>query len=165
MSNLWDGWEIVARFSISRSRRNCGRSSLRPAPATRRQLTATGRPVRWAAVDPAHERFVFALDQAGSENYQLFLHNISTGESRRFASGPWENRNAVWSEGGEMLAFNSNARNGRDHDLYLIRPPDAATGRSFAKSTVGACHGAGHRTAPESSRRTGDPAPATFPLS
>ena len=93
------------------------------------QLTKQPRSINWASADPASPRFVYALDEGGNEKYGLFLHDVTTRVSRQFTSGRWNNLNLVWSRDGRHLAFTSNARNGKDRDLYIISPPDLSTGR------------------------------------
>ena len=93
------------------------------------QLTHQGHPVSWAHPNPRQGRFVFAADNEGDENDHLFLFDLETDAIRRFANGVWMNQNALWSRSGQQLALSSNARNGKDLDLYIIKPPSTATGR------------------------------------
>ena len=55
----------------------------------------------------------------------------------------------MWSRDGLLLAFTSNARNGKDRDLYVISPPDTATGRKL-KEADGYC--IAHDWSPDGSR-------------
>ena len=65
-----------------------------------------------------------AMDEGGAENYQLFLQDRTGGEPRRITDGKSRNIGPRWSPSGELLAWSSNARNGRDMDLYLAAPAD-----------------------------------------
>ena len=105
--------------------------------------------MNWATANPEMPSFVFALDEAGNENYRLFLHEVATGQSQRFTNGFWHNTFPVWSRDGLLLAFTSNARNGKDRDLYVISPPDTATGRKL-KEADGYC--IAHDWSPDGSR-------------
>ena len=61
----------------------------------------------------------------GRENYQLFLQDRAGGEPRRITDGKSRNISPEWSPSGELLAWSSNARNGRDMDLYLAAAADS----------------------------------------
>jgi dipeptidyl aminopeptidase/acylaminoacyl peptidase len=92
-------------------------------------LTQHRSPVAWSCPSPTRDRFVFASDNGGDENNHLYLFDLETNSSRRFANGRWMNHYALWSHSGRQLALSSNARNGKDIDLYVVNPPQTATGR------------------------------------
>jgi dipeptidyl aminopeptidase/acylaminoacyl peptidase len=92
--------------------------------ASRRQLTFSPERVLSVRARPEHDQFLFAMDEGGAENYQLFLQNRSGGEPRRITDGKSRNISPAWSPSGELLAWSSNARNGRDMDLYIASPVD-----------------------------------------
>ncbi len=100
------------------------------------QLTDTRRPVAWAYSHPRLERVVIAEDTAGNEKNQLTLFNAITGRHHRFTNAEWENSSVLWSRSGHMVALTSNARNGKDGDLYVIDPMRQTTGRKL-KDAVG----------------------------
>jgi dipeptidyl aminopeptidase/acylaminoacyl peptidase len=97
-----------------------------------------GRPVSWVAPDPARERLVVAFDSGGNENYQLHLLDLLTGSTRVFTNQHWRNSGLLWSPRGQVLALTSNARNGKDRDLYVVKPPHVQTGRRIMDA-VGTC--------------------------
>jgi dipeptidyl aminopeptidase/acylaminoacyl peptidase len=100
----------------------------------RAQLTFYGEPVlggRYRPNDP--RQIVFALNSGGAENYQLFLLDRTTGRSRRLSDGVHRYENPRWSHGGRLLAYVSNARNGRDFDLYVMDPAAAGGERRLAE--------------------------------
>jgi dipeptidyl aminopeptidase/acylaminoacyl peptidase len=103
--------------------------------ASRRQLTSLNQPVAWVCAHPNRERIVIAHDDGGNERYRLLLHDLTTNESRPFTNGDWENKFTHWSPSGRSLALSSNARNGKDFDLYLVRPPVTASGRRLRCAT------------------------------
>ncbi|MDR3622490.1 MAG: prolyl oligopeptidase family serine peptidase [Paludisphaera borealis] len=93
--------------------------------ATRRQLTFSAERVLAAKPRPKHDQFLFMADEGGAENYQLFLQDRTGGEPRRLTDGKSRNTSPSWSPSGELLAWSSNARNGRDMDLHLAAPADS----------------------------------------
>ena len=49
--------------------------------ATRRQLTFAGERVLSVLARPRHDQFLYAMDEGGAENYQLFLQDRAGGEA------------------------------------------------------------------------------------
>jgi len=69
---------------------------------------------------PTGNRLICTRDVGGNERYQLFLISDDGSELRRLTP----NDDAVhhfgsWSHDGQRIAYVSNARNGRDFDVYL----------------------------------------------
>ncbi|HKH44959.1 MAG TPA: prolyl oligopeptidase family serine peptidase [Thermoanaerobaculia bacterium] len=100
----------------------------------RRQLTFYNDPVISALARPhdAHQ-VVFAVNEAGAENFQFYLLDRATGRSRRFTDGKSRNMSPRWSRNGKLLAWVGNARNGRDFDLYVADPAKPGSERRVAK--------------------------------
>ncbi len=98
-------------------------------------FTETGRPVAWAYSNPRRQQVIIAEDDDGNEQHQLTIYYLLTGRSRRVTNGQWENRSARWSRSGHLLAFTSNARNGKDGDLYVVDPSKTAAGRRLKEAT------------------------------
>ena len=92
--------------------------------AARKQLTFSPERVLGVVTRPKHDQFLFSMDEGGAENYQLFLMDRTGGEPRRITDGKSRNTSPAWSPSGELLAWSSNARNGRDMDLYVASPID-----------------------------------------
>jgi dipeptidyl aminopeptidase/acylaminoacyl peptidase len=92
----------------------------------RKQLTFFSEPVLGAAWEPGKgDRFVFSRDVGGSENYQLYSWEASSGKSlllTNLAEGKSRNISAVWQPEGGQVYFCSNARNGKDMDVYFTEP-------------------------------------------
>jgi dipeptidyl aminopeptidase/acylaminoacyl peptidase len=94
------------------------------ASGARTQLTFLPERVLNVSARPKHRQFLYSIDQGGAENYQFFLQDLSPGEPRRVTDGKSRNIAPKWSPSGELLAWSSNARNGRDMDIYVAAPSD-----------------------------------------
>lgn len=81
--------------------------------------------------DPA--QIVFQLNEGGAENFQLFRLDTRTGRYQRFTDGKHRYMNPVWSRGGKLIAYTSNARNERDMDLYVADPSEPGSERRVAE--------------------------------
>jgi dipeptidyl aminopeptidase/acylaminoacyl peptidase len=79
------------------------------------------------------DQVVFLLNEGGAENFQMFLLDRQAGTSRRFTDGKSRYLNPLWSHDGKLLAYTSNARNGRDSDLYVADPAVAGSERRVAE--------------------------------
>jgi dipeptidyl aminopeptidase/acylaminoacyl peptidase len=89
----------------------------------RTQLTFYGDPINGGLYRPSDpEQVVFALNEGGAENYQLLLLDRRTGRAQRFTDGTHRYISPLWSRHGKWLAYSSNARNGRDMDVYIADP-------------------------------------------
>jgi dipeptidyl aminopeptidase/acylaminoacyl peptidase len=100
----------------------------------RRQLTFFNDPVAFSTARPNHpDQVVFALNEGGAENFQLFLLDRKAGKTRRFTDGKSRYLAPLWSYDGKLLAYTSNARNGRDSDLYVADPAVAGSERRVAE--------------------------------
>ncbi len=97
----------------------------------RTQLTFLNERVLSVSARPRHDQFLYSIDEGGAENYQLFLQDCKGGEARRITDGKSRNTGPKWSPSGELLAWSSNARNGRDTDLYVASPLDPHFVRRF----------------------------------
>ena len=87
-----------------------------------KQISFFSEPVTSVSVDPdpARRLMVFTKDSGGNENFQIFLSAIDSCTPRLLTSGGTsQNGGIVWSNMGDRFAFESNARNGVDFDIYL----------------------------------------------
>lgn len=95
----------------------------------RTQLTFAGEPVSRPSFAPGGtDAILFASDVGGNEQYQIHRQDLKTGETRRLTDGKSRNEAYVWSWQGDRIAFSSNARNGRDIDIWLsdAKSPESA---------------------------------------
>jgi dipeptidyl aminopeptidase/acylaminoacyl peptidase len=90
----------------------------------RTQLTFLNDRVLSVSARPKHEQFLYVADEGGAENYQLFLQDRKGGEARRITDGKSRNSTPKWSPSGSLLGWSSNARNGRDMDIYVAAATD-----------------------------------------
>lgn len=92
----------------------------------RRQLTFLPERVLGVSPRPGRGQFLFVMDEGGAENYQLFLQDRAGGEPSRLSDGKSRHESARWSPAADLVAWSSNARNGKDMDLYVAAPADPA---------------------------------------
>jgi dipeptidyl aminopeptidase/acylaminoacyl peptidase len=102
----------------------------------RRQLTRFPDRVAAPRSRPGHDQYLVSADEGGAENYQVFLVDLKVGTSRRLTDGKSRNLSARWSNSGKFLAWSSNARNGKDMDLYVM-DPDAPDSTRLVKEVFG----------------------------
>ena len=90
--------------------------------AAREQLTFDADPAAGANASPARDArtFLFARDRGGNENAQLFLQHLETRQLRMLTDGKSRHGGALWSRDGKRIAFQGNARNGVNQDIYVI---------------------------------------------
>jgi dipeptidyl aminopeptidase/acylaminoacyl peptidase len=89
----------------------------------RTQLTFYRDPAPGGAYRPNDPtQIIYGLNEGGAENFQFFHLDRDTGKARRFTDGKHRHQSPNWSKDGKLLAYVSNARNGRDFDLYAADP-------------------------------------------
>ena len=110
---------------------------LAPSPGGKdRALTNFPDRVGGAQARPGRAEIAVSADEGGAENYQVFLVDLKSGTSRRLTDGKSRNLSARWSSSGKLLAWSSNARNGKDMDLYVM-DPDAPGSTRLVKEVSG----------------------------
>ncbi len=108
----------------------------------RKQMTFFSEPVLGAAWAPGGgNRLVFSRDTGGSENYQLYGWEAGNGRSTLLTgfTGGVKSRNVspVWDDAGANLYFCSNARNGKDMDVYFTSPSTGADSLTLLQTCTG----------------------------
>ncbi|MCC6215460.1 MAG: alpha/beta fold hydrolase [Polyangiaceae bacterium] len=112
----------------------------------RTQLTFGGEPASRASFVPGRaDAIVFATDAGGNEQFQLHRQDLATGEVRLLTDGRSRNESYAWAWDGSRLAYSSNARNGRDMDVWWSDGKSASASRLFLERS-------GHWTPLELSR-------------
>ncbi|HEY4642782.1 MAG TPA: S9 family peptidase [Thermoanaerobaculia bacterium] len=100
----------------------------------RRQLTFFSERVtggRFLPGDP--NSVIFSSDIGGSENFQLYRLNRTTGEVAMLTDGKSRNVDSIISDDGKWIVFGSNKRNGNDIDVWTVDPSDAKSAKMLAQ--------------------------------
>jgi len=96
----------------------------------RTQLTFFKEPARGGLLRPkAGDSFVFSKDIGGNEFFQLYRHDLASGDVTLLTDGKSRNTDPTWSHDGRWLAYGSTRRTGKDVDLYVTNPSDPKTDR------------------------------------
>jgi dipeptidyl aminopeptidase/acylaminoacyl peptidase len=95
----------------------------------RTQQTFLSDRVLGAIPRPGHDQFLFEADEGGAENYQFFLDNLKDDTISRLSDGRSRHVSAQWSNSGNRIAWSSNARNGKDMDLFIVDPAHPQSAR------------------------------------
>ena len=87
----------------------------------RSQITFFNEPVRggYYSKNPKNNGFLFSKDIGGSENWQVFYHDASSGESTMLTDGKSRNYTSGWSNSGDYYSFSSNKQNGTDTHVFI----------------------------------------------
>jgi len=104
---------------------------LRTPLGARSQLTFAAEPSRRPTFTPGEggRSLVYASDVGGNERYQLFRLDLKGGRTTLLTDGKSRHGSYAWSRDGKRLAYTSNARNGKDMDIYLGDGRDPAAGK------------------------------------
>jgi len=106
----------------------------------RRQLTWMGGggvspTLSSPSFDPADgNTLVFAYDPAGGEARSIYRYDFTTGQSV-LAVRARIRYNPIWLRTGKWLVYDSNERNLKDKDLYVVDPRDPKTKRMLGEFT------------------------------
>jgi len=96
----------------------------------RTQVTFEAEPIFRADLVPGDaDAFVFMRDTGGNEQWQIHRTDLDTGRVTLLSDGKSRHEAMLWSPDGKALAFTSNARNGKDFDLWIGDGKDPATNR------------------------------------
>ena len=87
----------------------------------RSQITFYNEPIRggYFSQNKKINGFLFSKDVGGSENWQVFFHNIENGKSTMITDGVSRNSLGGWSSDGQKFAFSSNKVNGKDTHVFI----------------------------------------------
>jgi dipeptidyl aminopeptidase/acylaminoacyl peptidase len=94
------------------------------AAGERRQLTFLHEPITEAefSPDPTRISFFFLKDVGGNENAQIYYQRLGEPRPKLLTDGKSLNGAALWSNSGREIAFFSTARDGVNHDIYIVEP-------------------------------------------
>ncbi len=92
-------------------------------PGGRRdQITFFDEPVSGRFIPKADGALLLSMSQGGSERDQIFLFEAKGGRAKLLTDGRSRNILQAVTHDGSKIAFASNARNGRDTDIYVLEP-------------------------------------------
>ena len=87
----------------------------------RSQITFANEPVRFGITGKSHQSgVIYGLDDAGSENYQLYHYDPLSSISRKLTNNRARHTDPVWSNDGRFVAFSTTVRNGKDTDIHIL---------------------------------------------
>jgi dipeptidyl aminopeptidase/acylaminoacyl peptidase len=98
--------------------------------AARTQLTFEPEPVSNGGVLASGDVTIAIKDVGGGENFQIY--RVEGGRLVLLTDGKSRHTGTVQSKDGRLIGYASNARNGRDSDLYVMDPRDPKTARKLA---------------------------------
>jgi dipeptidyl aminopeptidase/acylaminoacyl peptidase len=103
------------------------------AMGARHQLTFFDEPVRRVRASHAKSGgapfVVFSRDQGGGEDFQIHRFDLDTRRVTLLTDGASRNSSFELSPDAGLMAFTSNARNGKDMDVWVMDPRDPASRR------------------------------------
>jgi len=104
----------------------------------RQQLTFFPEPVYGGSFHPnGGDYMVFRKDVGGGEWYQYFRYDMATSNSTLLTDGKSRNTSAIWSSGGDKMAYVSTRRTGKDTDLWVTDPAEPKTDHLLTQLTGG----------------------------
>ena len=91
----------------------------------RRQLTFFEDAVRAAPFHPNSGDYIeYAKDSGGGEWYQLYRSDLASGVSTLLTDGKSRNLMGLFSSRGDLIAYVSTRRTGKDTDLWVMNPAE-----------------------------------------
>jgi len=112
---------------------------VRMAGGDRKQLTFFDEPVTSASFEPRRgEFFIFSRDKGGDEFSQLYRYDFSGKQITLLTDGKRSQNGGIqWSHKGDLFAYTSTRRNGKDRDVYLMNPRDPASDKKLVDNEGG----------------------------
>lgn len=114
------GWQGDAALVVTRFGETTQLHRVAQPRAYREQLTFFSEPLGGVSVPRggAKEEIIISRDTGGSEFYQLFVLNLTTGTSRMVTDGKSRYGNAMWAPDEQSFIYTTTERNGRNWDLH-----------------------------------------------
>jgi dipeptidyl aminopeptidase/acylaminoacyl peptidase len=104
----------------------------------RTQLTFFPDRVANAIYSPVNSNsFLFVKDVGGGEFFQIYRYDVATGDITLLTDGKSRNVDPRWSCQGDRIAFASTRRDGKDVDIWEVRPSDPASARMVTQMEGG----------------------------
>lgn len=91
------------------------------AGSYREQVTFFKEPLSSVSTcpDPTRDGFLYARDNGGNEQFQIYFMDRKKGSSMLLTDGQSRNNGYRWNKKGDKFAYNSFKRNGKDGDFYI----------------------------------------------
>ncbi len=132
------GWHPVDKSMLISTRfGNTSQIHRVAAPmGARKQMTFEAEPVAGASWAPrTGDIMLVQKDIGGNEFYQIYA--MKDGRLELLTDGKSRNSLNAWSKDGELVAYTSTRRNGRDNDIYIMNPRNPASARLVAEVAGG----------------------------
>ena len=101
-----------------------------------KQLTFEAEPVGGGSWAPRRgDVLLVQKDIGGNEFFQIFA--LKNGKLELLTDGKSRNAINAWSDDGELVAYTSTRRNGRDSDIYVMDPRNPSSNRMVAEVAGG----------------------------
>jgi dipeptidyl aminopeptidase/acylaminoacyl peptidase len=84
---------------------------------------------------PGRNQLLFLQDEGGDEQFQVILFETPTRRSWRLSDGKARHHGPKWSRDGKRLSWSSNARNGKDLDVYVVEPDTTGPARRLTTAS------------------------------
>ena len=102
----------------------------------RKQVTFEAEPVGGGSWAPQRgDVLLVQKDIGGNEFFQIYA--LKNGKLELLTDGKSRNGLNAWSDDGELVAYTSTRRNGRDSDIYVMDPRNPASNRMVAEVSGG----------------------------
>jgi dipeptidyl aminopeptidase/acylaminoacyl peptidase len=96
----------------------------------RSQLTFYPDPAFGATYDPRGGQWMlFRKDVGGTENWQIYRYDFTTGDVTLVTDGKSRNTGGSWSTKGDRFAYESTRRTGSDSDVWIVDPTNPKSDR------------------------------------
>jgi dipeptidyl aminopeptidase/acylaminoacyl peptidase len=104
----------------------------------RTQLTFLRDGVNATSFQPTHgDYLIYSAGVGGNENYQFYRYDFDSGQITLLTDGKSRNTEGTWSNNGNLLAYGSTRRTGKDVDIWVIDPADPKSDRMLAEMKGG----------------------------
>lgn len=103
----------------------------------RKQLTYFDEPISGVAIRPSSEKpgLLFLKDIGGNEMYQIYYMDLSSGKYDLLTDPETRNGGFKWSDDANKFAYQSNKRNGKDFDIYVVNMNDPKNHKMIYEGT------------------------------